>query len=273
MNRTGLISRRPGLLILACVLAVLPVGSWTYVNRSFGDDSGDIETVTIGIDVEAVTNEIDIEESGIEKTVAERYRLNHSAILARCAADLGTWWPVPTEWTMSGEGCVVMPERAPIIVPELAFSQPHAYRLFDLDTNQWNSTLSRASFLRMAGNFPGRVLQGNPENPDQFVLVLPYEPEEETVDDEYVPEPDPAMVLRRSFVGIIRLDRNGDGDEIGGFVDLNPVDTIMRLSDARLAPVHVYRKSGNRRTGIRVLPEQVRTRQIQVENQVDVASY
>ena len=278
MNRTGLISRRPGLFILAGVLAVLPVGSLTYVSRSFGNDSGDIETVITGIDTAMVTDEPDISEPDIreidiEETGTERYRLNHSAILVRCAVDLGKWWPVPAEWTMSREGCVIMPERAVIAVSESVDSQPYAYRIFDLDTKQWNSALSRASFLRVTGNFSGPVLQGVPENPDQFILVLPYEPEEETIDDEYVPEPDPARVLRRSFVGIIKLDRDGDGDEIGGLVDLNPVDTIMRLSGARLAPVHVYRDSDNRQTGIRVLPEQIRTRQVRMENQDDIAGY
>ena len=324
MKRTGLISRRLGLVVLAGVLAILPVGSWTYITRSFGDNPDDIKTITTGIDIEPVVTGIDVEpgageidvepgagefyigetgvdnvdKNGIEKTVTERFKSNHSVILTRCAADLGKWWPVPTEWTMSREGCVIMPERAEIAVPKSAGLAPYAYRLFDLDTNQWNSALSRASFLRMSGNFPGRVLQGDSENPDRFVLVLPYEPEEEIINDDYVPELDPAMVLRRSFVGIIRLDRkksgnededeDGIGTEIGGLVDLNPGEVIMRLVDARLMPVHVYRDLDSRQTRVKVLPEQIetrevefrqtetrhmKTRQVHANNQVDVTRH
>ena len=97
-----------------------------------------------------------------------------------------------------------MPELARIGFPKPVSGRPYVYRYYELDGARWDEYLSRASFEKMADRFPGQYIEGN-----RFVLYMTRDVSKSLVDDTYVPDGDPAAILRRNFVGAIRLSAAG----------------------------------------------------------------
>ena len=191
----------------------------------------------------------------------ERIRTEYAGLLERCRADLKEPWPAPPEWTLRQEGCVGVPELARVGFPKPVSARPYVYRYYELDGAQWDEFLSRASFEKMANRFPGHFIEGT----NRFVLYITRDVSKSVVDDAYVPDGDPAAILRRNFVGAIRLSAGGAGaGGVAAFTDLELGPALERLSGKRLTPNHVYRNLNDRRTGIEASPERIETRQVRV---------
>ena len=227
-----------GMLVLAAAaLAAFSVAAWTFFSGP-GNQSA--------------------QEAEFE---IERIRTEYAGLLERCRSDLREPWPAPPEWTLRQEGCVGAPELARIGFPKPVSGRPYVYRYYELDGAHWDEYLSRASFEKMADRFPGQFIGG----PKRFVLYMTRDVEKSVVDDAYLPDGDPASILRRNFVGAIRLSAGGAGaGGVAGFTDLELGSALERLSGKRLTPNHVYRNLKDRRTGIEASPERVETRQIRV---------
>jgi hypothetical protein len=224
-------------ILMLLILTAIPVGAWIMIAKPF----------------EKATNDVQF--------VVEKIKPNYTDILEQCGKDLEEPWPAPPEWTLQQEGCVMAPELAKIVFPKPVDQRPYAYRFYDLESNKWDEYLSRASFLKMAERFPGQVLEGT----NQFVLYLPYDIKKDVVDNAYIPDTDPASILRKNFVGAIKLNGNNSAAGTAAFTALELDLTLGRLANQRLTPNHVYRNMKNQQTGMEISPERIETRQVRVE--------
>jgi len=222
--------------VMLLILISIPIGAWIMIAKPFEK----------------------VEETQFR---IEKIKPNFSAVLDQCSVDLEEPWPAPPEWTLRQEGCVIAPELARVTFPKPADQRPYAYRFYDLDAQQWDDFLSRASFMKMAERFPGQVLEGT----NQFVLYMPYDVERDIVDDAYIPDTDPTTIIRQNFVGAVSISRGGAAAGIKGFTDLELDKTIDRLSGQRLTPNHVYRNMNSQQTGLEISSERIETRQVRIE--------
>lgn len=242
MDSLPAVKPRPGAGTLAAAASavVVPIavaaGAWFFAAHPLKEDVDDIEFVV------------------------ERIKPDYSGILERCGRDLDEPWPVPPEWTLKREGCVAAPDLAEIAFPKPPGQRPYAYRFYELDIQRWDAFLSRASFLKMAERFPGSVVEGS----NRFLLYLSYDLGRHVVADDYVPDTDPAGILRRSFVGAVDLGRGSRVGGVSGLTDLELEPTLERLSGKRLTPNHVHRDFEGRRTRMEVSPERVETREVEI---------
>lgn len=223
-------------MLMMIILTAIPVVAWIIVAKPF----------------EKVSNEAEF--------VVERIKPDYSRVLDQCALDLQEPWPAPPEWNLSQEGCILAPELARVTFPKPVDQRPYSYRFYDLDPQQWDDFLSRASFMRMAERFPGQVLEGT----NQFVLYMPYDVEKNVVDNAYIPDTDPTSILRQNFVGAIKLGNANNVSGLKGFTNLELDKTIARLSGKRLTANHVYRNLQNQQTGMEISPERIETRQVRI---------
>ncbi|MCE6959725.1 hypothetical protein LAZ40_11910 [Cereibacter sphaeroides] len=222
---------------MSAVLAAIPLGAWIYIAEPFAEETADIEMVV------------------------EKIRPNFTEVLGKCAADLEEPWPAPPEWTLRQEGCVAAPDMAKVTFPIPADQRPYAYRFYELEPQNWDEFLSHAAFIKMVERFPGQFVEG----PNQIVLFTPYDLSSDTVDDAYMPDTDPAAILRANFVGAMELNANDGVGGTTGSTDLELDKVLKRLEGKRLTPAHVYRQLEIDRTGLEVSPERIDTRQVRVE--------
>lgn len=223
--------------LMVLVLASIPIGAWIFIAKPF----------------EKATAEVQF--------VVEKIKPNYTEVLAQCKEDLNEPWPAPPEWTLRQEGCVGAPELAKIAFPKPTDQRPYAYRFYDLSTSEWDEYLSRAAFLKMAERFPGQLLEGD----NQFVLYMPYDIKRDQIDDAYLPDTDPISIVRRNFVGAVKLSGNAGVGGITAYTDLELSRVLKRLSDTRVTPNHVFRVLDNQQTGMEIGPERIETRQVRVE--------
>ena len=224
------------LIVLAMLLVFLsiPFGAWIFVADPFAEEEREVRMVT------------------------ETLKPNFASLLDRCGEDLGDPWPAPPEWTLSQEGCVMAPEMTRITFPTPPDQTPYVYRFYELDGQMWDDYLSRASFLKMAERFPGQVMEAQ----GQFVLYIPYELENEIVDNAYQANSEPAPVVRENFIGVINITSSMGTGTLSGYTDLELEPTLDRLSGKRITPVHVWRDLSSQQTGIEAAPERIETRQV-----------
>ena len=86
--------------------------------------------------------------------------------------------------------------------------------------------------------------------------------EKNVVDDTYEPNTDPTKILRRNFVGILKLGSNAGGNT--GFAALEFDNVVERLSGERLTPNHIYRNLNDQQTGIEISVGRIETDQVRV---------
>lgn len=223
--------------IMLLVMASIPFGIWVYTTQNF-------------------------EKIKEFKIRIETTKSDMSSVLERCALDLKESWPAPPEWTLRQEGCVLAPELSRVTFPKPTDQRPFAYRFYDLNLGTWDEYLSRASFLKIAERFPGEILKGK----NQFVLYIPYDIEQNIIDNDYIADTNPTLILRQNFVGIISLSGSGPGG-VTGVTDLELQRTIKRLAGELLTPSHVYRNLESKQTRMEIGSEQIKTREIRIDSE------
>jgi len=182
-------------------------------------------------------------------------------ILDGCRSDLSVPWPAPPEWEVVTEGCVADWNGAQMTGLTSTDQVPHAYRLYEISTEIWDPYLSRLSFLRISENFPGRVVEGT----NQFLLYIPYELSTRIVDNAYMPDDDPAEIIRARFVGAVDITGGAGMEALSASIPLELYEVLERLSGERITPSHVFRDVRGQLTGLRFGPEQVLNRQVRVD--------
>lgn len=226
-----------GGLIIALVLAGIGGGTWAFLTDQFAPPPPEVRMVT-------------------EKRVPV-----FDDILTACAEDLSSPWPAPPEWELVREGCVSdwgMAQLSGLVPPDQV---PHAYRLYEINPQVWDPYLSRLSFLRISERFAGRVIEGS----NQFLLYLPYELGTRLVDTAFLPNQDPASLVRSRFVGSIDLQGGTGMEAYSASTPLELDEVLARLTGEPLTPGHVFHDLRGQRTGIRFGPEKVESRQARVD--------
>lgn len=219
------------------VLSAVGLGTWAYLTGQFSPPPPEVNMIT--------ENRVPL----------------YGEVLKSCRTDLSVPWPAPPEWEIAMEGCVADWSGAQITGISPPEEGPYAYRLYEIGTEVWDPYLSRLAFLRISERFPGRVVEGS----SQFLLYLPYELSTRIVDNAYLPDQDPAEIVRSRFVGAIELTGGAGMEALSGSTPLELNEVLDRLSGERITPAHVFRDVRGQITGIRFGPEQVLTRQVRAD--------
>jgi hypothetical protein len=232
-NSKGLI----GILLILMTLIGIGAGTWAYLTDQFAPPPPEIRMV----------NEKRIPLFG--------------EILMSCAEDLSSPWPAPPEWELVREGCVADSRTAQLSGLAPAGQEAHAYRLYEINPQVWDPYLSRLAFLRISQRFPGMVIEGT----NQFLLYLPYELQTRVVDNAYLPDQNPADLVRSRFVGSIEIQGGSGMEALSASSPLEIGEVLRRLSEERLTTGHVFHDLRSQRTGFRFGPERVETRQVRAD--------
>jgi hypothetical protein len=223
-----------GGLVILLALAGIGAGTWAYLTDQFAPPPPEVRMVK--------ENRIPL----------------FGEILTACAEDLSAPWPAPPEWELIREGCVADWGTAQLSGLMPAEQGPHAYRLYEINPQIWDPYLSRLSFLRISERFPGKVIEGT----SQFLLYLPYELETRVVDNAYLPDQDPAELVRSRFVGSVEMQGGAGMEGLSASTPLELEEVLTRLAGERLTPGHVFHDPRGQRTGFRFGAERVETRQV-----------
>jgi len=226
-----------GIAVIGLILAGIGGGTWAFLTDQFAPPVPEVRMVT-------------------EKRVPL-----FGEILSACAEDLSAPWPAPPEWELVREGCVADWGTAQLSGLTPGEQSPHAYRLYEINTQTWDTYLSRLAFLRISERFPGRVVEGT----NQFLLHIPYELETRIVDNAYLPDQAPLEIIRSRFVGSVQVQGGTGMEAMSASTELEMADVLARLSGERLTTGHVFRDLRGSRTGIRFGAEQVQTRQVRAD--------